>query len=110
MWRLFRKRQQDDLTRLISAYRFLFKVSRQTAPNSLEPWRGAFGQAFQLFFREWPSPNESRRFEKKMLDRLKRTVDVPRAYVMAFNDYLGQKPLSREELEEVVRKGEEVVG
>jgi len=107
MWRLFKKRQEDDLTRLVSAYRFLLKVSRQNAPDALKPWRGAFGQACQLFFQDWPSPNELRRFEKKMLRRLKKTVDVPRAFIMAFNDFLDQKPLSPEELDEVVRRGQE---
>jgi hypothetical protein len=107
MWRLFKKRNEDDLARLVSAYRFLLKVSRQNAPDALQPWRGAFGQACQLFFHDWPSPNESRRFEKKMLRRLQKTVDVPRAFIMAFNDFLDQKPLSPEELDEVVRRGQE---
>ena len=110
MWRLFKKRQEDDLSRLVSAYRFLLKVSRQNAPEALQPWRGAFGQAFQLLFRDWPSPNELRRFEKKMLRRLKKTVDVPRAFILAFNDYLDQKPLSPEELDEVIKRGQEAFG
>ncbi|HET6466150.1 MAG TPA: hypothetical protein VLY20_03055 [Nitrospiria bacterium] len=110
MWRLFKKRQKDDLSRLVSAYRFLLKISRQNTSEALQPWRGAFGQACQLLFRDWPSPNESRRFEKKMLRRLQKTVDVPRAFILAFNDYLDQKPLSPEELDEVIRRGREVFG
>jgi hypothetical protein len=105
MWRLFKKRQEDDLRRLASAYRFLLKVSRQNQADLLEPWRGAFGQVYQQFFKDWPSPNESRKFEKRMLRRLKRTVDVPRAFVLAFNDYLDQKRLSPDELDEVIELG-----
>ena len=107
MWRLFKKRQEDDLSRLVSAYRFLLKVSRLNAPDALEPWRGAFGQSYQLFFCDWPSPNESRQFEKKMLGRLKKSMDVPRAFISAFNDYLDQKPLSPDELDEVIKRGQE---
>jgi len=110
MWRIFKQRQIDDLSRLVSAYRFLLKVSHEKQAEVLEPWRGAFGQAYQLLVHEWPSPNETRRFEKLMLRRLKKTVDVPRAYILAFNDYLDQKPLSPEELDEVVRGGEEAFG
>ena len=110
MWWLFKKRQEDDLSRLISAYRFLLKVSRQNAPDALEPWRGAFVQTHQLLFRDWPSPNESRRFEKKMVCRLKKTVDLPQAFILAFNDYLDQKPLSPEELDEVMKRGQEAFG
>ena len=106
MWRLFKKRQADDLRRLASAYRFLLKVS-QSQTDALEPWRGAFGQAYQQLFRDWPSPNESRRFERKMQRRLKSTVDVPRAFILAINDYLDQKPLSPEELDEVLDRGRE---
>jgi hypothetical protein len=109
MWRLFRKRQADDLSRLVSAYRFFLKVSRQNQADALEPWRGAFGQVYQQFFKDWPSPNESRKFEKRMLHRLKKTVDVPRAFILAINDYLDQKPLSPEELDEVVERGREVI-
>jgi hypothetical protein len=76
----------------------------------LQPWRGAFGQAYQLLFRDWPSPNELQRFEKKMVRRLKKTVDVPRAFILAFNDYLDQKPLSPEELDEVIKRGQEAFG
>jgi hypothetical protein len=107
MWRLFKKRQEDDLRRLVSAYRFLLKVSRQNKTDASEPWRGAFGQTYQQFFKDWPSPNESRRFEKKMLRRLKRTIDVPRAFILAVNDYLEQKRLSPEELDVVIRRGRE---
>jgi hypothetical protein len=110
MWRFFKQRQSDDLSRLVSAYRFLLKVSNEKQAELLEPWRGAFGQAYQLLVHEWPSPNEARRFEKLMLRRLKKTVDVPRAYVMAFNDYLDQKPLSPKELDEVIRRGQEAFG
>ena len=106
MWGLFKKRQADDLRRLASAYRFLLKVS-QSQTDALEPWRGAFGQAYQQLFRDWPSPNESRRFERKMQRRLKSTVDVPRAFILAINDYLDQKPLSPEELDEVIERGRE---
>ena len=110
MWRLFKKRQENDLTRLVSAYRFLLKVSRQNGPDALQPWRGAFGQACQLLFRDWPSPNESRRFEKKMLRHLRKTIHVPQSFILAFNDYLDQKPLSPEELEEVMKRGQEAFG
>jgi len=110
MWWRFKKRQEDDLSRLVSAYRFLLRVSRQNAPDALEPWRGAFGQTYQLLFRDWPSPNESRRFEKKMLRRLQKTADVSRAFILALNDYLDQKPLSPEELDEVMKRGQEAFG
>ena len=73
----------------------------------MEPWRGAFGQVYQQFFKDWPSPNESRRFENFMTRRLKKTVDVPRAFILAINDYLDQKPLSPDELEEVMERGRE---
>ncbi len=106
MWRLIKKRQANDLRRLATAYRFLLKVS-QSQTDALEPWRGAFGQAYQQLFRDWPSPNESRKFEKKMLRRLKKTIDVPRAFILAINDYLDQKELSMEELEEVIQRGRE---
>ncbi|MBI3810963.1 MAG: hypothetical protein HY283_01980 [Nitrospirae bacterium] len=110
MWRLFKKRQTDDLRRLASAYRFLLKVSRQNQADVLEPWRGAFGQAHQLFYQDWPSPNELRRFETRMRLRLKKTIDVPRAFILAVNDYLDQKRLSPEELDEVIRRGQEAFG
>lgn len=107
MWRIFKKRQGEDLSRLVSAYRFLLKVSKQNAPDALQPWRGAFAQTCQLLYRDWPSPNEVRRFEVKMDRRLKKTVDVPKAFVLAFNDYLDQKELSPDELEDVIRRGQE---
>lgn len=108
MWRLFKKRQEDDLSRLVSAYRFLLKVSRQNQADLLQPWRGAFGQAYQQFFLDWPSPNEIQRFEEKILRRFKKTVDVERAFILAFNDYLDQKRLSSEELDNVIERGREV--
>lgn len=108
MWRIFKKRQDEDLRRLVSAYRFLLKVSEKKEAVALEPWRGAFGQACQQFFKDWPSPNESRRFEKIMLRRLKRTVDLPRAFIFAFNEYLDQKRLSPDELDEVIERGREI--
>lgn len=108
MWRLFKKRQEDDLSRLVSAYRYLLKVSRQNQADLLEPWRGAFGQAYQQFFREWPSPNEIGRFEQKILHRFKKTIDVERAFILAFNDYLDQKRLSSDELDDVIERGREV--
>jgi len=109
MWRLFKKREADDLRRLASAYRFLLKVSK-TQAGALQPWQGAFGQAYQQFFKDWPSPNESRKFEKAMLRRMKRTVDVPRAFILAVNDYLDQKPLSPSEINEVMERGREAFG
>jgi len=107
MWRLFKKRQPEDLSRLVSAYRFLLKVSL-TQPEVLEPWRGAFGQVHQQFYRDWPTPNASGKFEKAMIRRMKTIIDVPRAFVLAVNDFLDQKPLSPEELTHVIERGGDV--
>ena len=104
MWRLFKKRQEDDLRRLVSAYRGFLKAQAQCGSPDLA-WRGGFGKAVHLLFGGWPTPNESRRFEKQMLRRLAKTDDFARAFILAFNDYLGQKRLNPKELSEVIEQG-----
>ncbi len=112
MWNLFKKRGPEDLGRLVSAYRCYLKVTNRTdspplaGPGSEGPaWKGGFGQAYQLFFKGWPTPNESHRFETIMERRLKKTEDLDRAFIQAINDYLGQKRVSPEELRQVVEEG-----
>lgn len=112
MWGWFKKRQEDDLRRLVSAYRFFLKAGRQAegeVPGNLglqeRRWKGGFGQAYQLLFKDWPSPNQSRRFEHYMIRRLRKTADLDRAFIQAFNDFLDQKRLTDEELAEIFREG-----
>ncbi|HEY4484707.1 MAG TPA: hypothetical protein VI702_00085, partial [Nitrospiria bacterium] len=102
-----------DLRRLVTAYRCYLRASAQ-APRPGETlgtadldWRGGFGRAVQILFRDWPSPNQSRKFENGMLRRMRNTGNSDRAFIEAFNDYLGQKRLSPEELSEVIARGRE---
>jgi hypothetical protein len=114
MWSFLRKRGEEDLGRLVSAYRCYLKAARQAEESgeggegpAAVPWKGGFGKACRLLFDEWPTPNESRRFGKKMAARLGKTPQADRAFLEAFNDYLGQKRLSPAELDEVIVRGRE---
>jgi hypothetical protein len=71
-------------------------------------WRmlkGGFGKAFQLLFNEWPTPDETRRFEKKLRRWMEKSMELDRIFIQAFNEYLRQKRLSSEELSEVLHRG-----
>lgn len=112
MWSLFRKRHEDDLRRLISAYRYYLKAADQAGSNQAgegrgpdRAWKGGFGKTYKQLFKDWPSPNESRRFEKKVARWLKKNRNLDEAYLLAFNDYLNQKRLSPDELSDVIERG-----
>ncbi len=105
IWGLFKKRKPGDIDRLVSGYRYLLKISNQDQGNPGSPWIGGFAQTFQFFNKSWPSPNEIKGFEKKMLLWSRKIKDMEEAYIHAFNDYLGQKKLTREELSRVFSEG-----
>lgn len=104
MWGFFKKRQKGDLRRLASAYRCMLKAASQ-AGDPERAWKGGFGKAYNQIFMDWPSPNQSRRFERLMHRWLKKAGDPERAFILAFNDYLGQRRLAASELEEVLQAG-----
>ena len=113
MWGLFKKRQEGDLSRLVSAYRCFLKAASQADETGLldeeerrtRAWKGGFGKAIHQLYMQWPSPNQSRRFARKMQYWLARSPDLDRAFVLAFNDYLQQKRLTEEELLDVIESG-----
>lgn len=113
MWDLFKKRQDGDLRRLISAYRYFLKAVHQTETERLSDetqremrkWKGGFGKAYNQLFMDWPSPHQSRRFEKKMQRWLPKTDSLDHAFVQAFNDFLGQKRLNPEEMKQIMEEG-----
>lgn len=116
MWNLFKRRHEDDLRRVISAYRCFLKAAQQAeahgqlAEQELESrkWKGGFGKAFNQLFREWPTPDQSRRFEKIMQRWQKKVKDTDQAFIMSFNEYLGQKRFNTQELNEVLDQGRRV--
>lgn len=112
MWGLFRKRHPDDLDRLATAYRYFLKASDQADTDTLgdegrqeRKWKGGFGKALQQLYKQWPTPNESRRFERSMARSMKKSESMDRTFIHAFNDYLKQKRLTEDELSEVVGRG-----
>ncbi len=111
MWGFFKKRGKEDLKKLVSAYRCLLKASEQSENKTVRneeierSWRGGFGKSINQLFKEWPTPNQVRDFEKKALYWQRKRKDVEIAYICAFNDYLGQRRLSPDELKEVIRTG-----
>ena len=115
MWGFFKRRQEGDLRRLASAYRYYLKSAQQAEQDGLldesqkkvRRWKGGFGKAFKQLFMEWPSPQQSRRFEKQMLRWLAKTDHLDYAFICAFNDFLGQKKLKPEELKEVMNEGKD---
>ena len=114
MWGLFRKRGREDLRKLVSVYRCLLKASEKSEDSTVTDetlerrWRGGFGKSFNQLFNQWPTPNQVREFEKKMIRWLKKKSDVEVAYICAFNDYLDQRRLNSDELNEVIRTGRSV--
>jgi hypothetical protein len=113
MWSLFKKRKEGDLPRLASAYRCYLKVADRESFSSEgavseTPWKGGFGKAFNLLFNQWPTPNESRRFQKFMSRQMKKNQNPDDAFIRAFNDFLGQKPLVESEVGEVERMGRDL--
>lgn len=114
MWNFFKKRQEGDLRRVATAYRFFLKAAYQTEGQSIpeneketRKWKGGFGKAFNQLFRDWPTPNQSKRFEKLMGRWLKKVGNIEPAFVLAFNDFLGQKHLNQEEITEVLEDGKQ---
>jgi hypothetical protein len=110
MWGFFKKREEGDLSRVASAYRAYLKVADREGPapegSAPEtPWKGGFAKAVNLLFNQWPTPNESRRFQKIMNRRMKKIPNLDDAFIQSFNDFLGQKPLADSELIEVARLG-----
>jgi hypothetical protein len=110
MWGFLRKRKEGDLERLVSAFRSYLKVAERGdfATGGDEPdrtWKGGFGRAFNLLFNEWPTPNQSRQFQKLINRRLSKTPNTDEAFIRAFNDFLGQKALNEGELLEVIQVG-----
>jgi hypothetical protein len=110
VWDFLRKRQDGDLQRLISAYRGFLKAADQTENEGLggegSDWRklkGGFGKTIHILFNQWPTPNESQRFEKIVGRWLKKELATDRAFLLAINDYLKQKRLNPEELDEVIQ-------
>ena len=108
----FKKRQKDDISRLITAYRYFLKAGEQSggqSGGSVNPeerkWKGGFGKTCQQLYKDWPSSNESRLFEKKMERWVKKSESLEQAYILAFNDYLNQKRLRPEELSEIIGQG-----
>ena len=115
VWDLFRRRHHEDLPRLASAYRCFLKAVQQAESEDWVvesgEWRelkGGFGKAVYLLFNQWPTPNESRRFEKVMSRWLKKTKETDRVFIQAFNDYLNQKRLNADELTDVINRGREI--
>ena len=113
MWGLFKRRHKEDLRRLVSAYRYFLKAAHQADHDALgdedrewRKWKGGFAKAFNQFFNKWPTPNQSRAFEKKMLRWLKKSQDMDHTFIQAFNNYLKQKQLTLEELHEVIKRGQ----
>jgi len=113
-WDFWRKRENDDLRRLISAYRSYLKAERQADEEGiadegrdLRYLKGGFGKACQVLFNKWPTMNESRQFERILDHWLKKTPAVDQAFVFAFNEFLKQKKLSPSELEAVIQQGRE---
>jgi hypothetical protein len=112
MWRFFRKREKHDLERLATAYRCYLKASDQAELDELgdedrqgRKWKGGFGKAIHQIFDQWPTPNQSRQFERNMSNSLKKTQSMDEAFLDAFNEYLKQKRLRNFELHEVIEKG-----
>ena len=112
MWNFLRKRHTEDLKRLGTAYRCYLKASDQAEfdgygdENRRERnWKGGFAKALNQLFRQWPTPNQSWDFEKKMVRWLKKNDVMDHAFIYAFNEYLHQKRLNPSELNEVVEKG-----
>ncbi|HEX9756370.1 MAG TPA: hypothetical protein VGB26_01065 [Nitrospiria bacterium] len=112
MWDIFKKRQEGDLRRAATAYRFYLKSIHQTENNDIagdeketRNWKGGFSKAFNQLFRDWPTPNQSKRFEKLMYRWVKKGADAERAFVLAFNEFLGQKKLTDPEIGEVLNQG-----
>jgi hypothetical protein len=113
MWWIFKKRHEGDLRKLVSAYRYFLKAASQAEGLSLldeaekeaRKWKGGFGKAFNQLFYEWPTPHESKRFERRMERWLKKIHNTDQAFIHAFNEYLDQKRLSPEELHEVLNQG-----
>ena len=117
MWSIFKKRQEGDLRRVTTAYRFFLKTTLQekkyepTAMDSEDRhWKGGFGKAINQLFRSWPTPNQSKLFEKPMKRWLKKGRSTDEAFIMAFNDFLEQKRLSLQELQEVLDEGKKSFG
>lgn len=117
VWNLFKKRHEGDLRRLSTAYRFFLKTSLQEKsyePTTMGPeglhWKGGFGKAVNQLFRNWPTPNESKLFEKLMRRWLKKGKTTDHAFIMAFNDFLEQKRLRFQELQEVIDEGKRNFG
>jgi len=95
-----------------SAFRFYLKSARQTENHGIpedekeiRKWKGGFSKAFNQLFRDWPTPNQSRRFEKLMYRWVKKGAIAGRAFVLAFNEFLGQKKLTDTEIDEVLNQG-----
>jgi len=112
MWNFLKKRQEGDLRRVTSAFRFYLKSAHQTANHGISEnekeirkWKGGFSKAFNQLFRDWPTPNQSKRFEKLMLRWVKKKGDNDQSFVLAFNDFLNQKTLNQEEIKEVLGEG-----
>ena len=117
MWNLFKKRQEGDLRRLTTAYRFFLKTTFQKgAYESMAMdtedllWKGGFGKAINQLFRNWPTPNQSKLFERFMKRWLKKGRSTDQAFIMAFNDFLEQKRLNLQELQEVLDEGKRSFG
>ena len=117
MWNLFKKRQEGDLRRLATAYRFFLKTTLQEknhehtimdTENRL--WKGGFGKAVNQLKRNWPTPNQSKLFERFMKRWLKKGRSTDQAFIMAFNDFLEQKRLNLQELQEVLDEGRRSFG
>ena len=112
MWNWLRKRGEDDLRKLVSAYRCYLKASDQADFDRLgddnrqeRKWKGGFGKAIHQLFKSWPTPNQSRQFEKNMMRLLIKTNKMDQVFIAAFNEYLKQKKLNEEELSQVIEKG-----
>ncbi len=97
---------------MATAFRFFLKAAHQIEGQGIPEeekeagkWKGGFSKAYNQLFRVWPSPNQSKRFEKLMRRWLKKTGTTEQAYIRAFNAFLGQKNLNSQELQEVIEEG-----
>lgn len=113
MWNPFKKRQNGDLERLVTAYRFFLKAVSQAGElafleegqKEARKWKGGFGKASQQLFRKWPTIDQSKRFEKLMVQQLKKTKNIDEAFIHAFNKFLNQKRLTSDELKKIRSQG-----
>ena len=109
--KMFRRRQPDDLNKLEKAYRCFLKASRDAEKDSLgeehrqnRKWNGGFRLATEAILGAKPAMDDFLEFHTRMAVHISKVKNVDIAFVLAFNDFLGQAPLTREELAELFQR------